>query len=78
MGARQVRRYCMLNTAGKQLMKMALERLGLSARAYDRILKVARTIADLDIALSTAVGGGGECRDESVMWGYVWANLMRK
>ena len=42
-----VRRHCALDAAGQGLMKQALVRLGLSARAYDRILKVARTIADL-------------------------------
>ncbi len=47
MQSRQVRAYCALDDAGRQLMKMAIQRLGLSARAYDRILKVARTIADL-------------------------------
>lgn len=38
---------CQINEAGKMLLKTAMERLGLSARAYDRILKVARTIADI-------------------------------
>ena len=47
MGTRLVRKYCALDNAGRQLMKLAIHRLGLSARAYDRILKVARTIADL-------------------------------
>jgi len=47
MPARLVRRYCTLDAEGQQLMKLAIHRLGLSARAYDRILKVARTIADL-------------------------------
>jgi magnesium chelatase family protein len=40
--------HCRLDPAGSSLMKNAMEKLGLSARAYDRILKVARTIADLD------------------------------
>lgn len=47
MGARLVRRHCPLGEEGTRLLKMATERLGLSARAYDRILKVARTVADL-------------------------------
>ena len=47
MDSKLVQRYCKLDEAGKQLMKMAIHRLGLSARAYDRILKVSRTIADL-------------------------------
>jgi magnesium chelatase family protein len=42
-----VKDICQINTAGRLLLKTAMERLGLSARAYDRILKVARTIADL-------------------------------
>ncbi|MCW3076331.1 MAG: YifB family Mg chelatase-like ATPase [Bacteroidetes bacterium] len=42
--------YCSINDAGKTLLKNAMERVGLSARAYDRILKVARTIADLDVS----------------------------
>lgn len=41
------RNYCNLNSDGEELMKMAINKLGLSARAYDRILKVACTIADL-------------------------------
>ncbi len=47
MSSPQVRMHCALDQAGQNLMRMALDRLGLSARAYDRILKVARTIADL-------------------------------
>ncbi len=47
MGSRLVRQHCALDATGQNLMKMAIQRLGLSARAYDRILKVSRTIADL-------------------------------
>ena len=47
MSSRMVREYCRIDEAGQQLLKQAMDRLGLSARAYDRILKVARTIADL-------------------------------
>jgi magnesium chelatase family protein len=42
-----IRKYCELDLAGQNTIKMAVERLGLSARAYDRILKVSRTVADL-------------------------------
>jgi magnesium chelatase family protein len=47
MPAEMVKTVCEINDAGKALLKKAMERLGLSARAYDRILKVSRTIADL-------------------------------
>lgn len=47
MPSHMVKEICQINGAGKALLKTAMERLGLSARAYDRILKVARTIADL-------------------------------
>jgi len=48
MGSKLVRQYCDLDEPSAQLIKVAMERLGLSARAYDRILRVARTIADMD------------------------------
>ena len=48
MSTKQIRVYCKLEDASKQLLKTAMERLNLSARAYDRILKVSRTIADLE------------------------------
>ena len=48
MGPEQMRHFCALDDAGSALMKQAFEALGLTARSYDRILRVARTIADLD------------------------------
>lgn len=47
MPSEMVKEICKINDAGRALIKTAMERLGLSARAYDRILKVSRTIADL-------------------------------
>jgi magnesium chelatase family protein len=47
MAAKQVKEVCVINTAGQLLLSRAMDKLGLSARAYDRILKVSRTIADL-------------------------------
>ncbi|MDC0479303.1 YifB family Mg chelatase-like AAA ATPase [Flavobacteriaceae bacterium] len=47
MSSRQIRKYCCLDQEATQLLKSAMERLSLSARAYDRILKVSRTLADL-------------------------------
>ncbi len=50
MSTKQIREYCPLDETSLQLLKTAMERLNLSARAFDRILKVARTIADLETA----------------------------
>jgi magnesium chelatase family protein len=47
MTSEALRRHCRLDAAGQRLLDAAFERLGLSARAFDRILKVARTLADL-------------------------------
>jgi magnesium chelatase family protein len=47
MGSREIRKYCELGTDSEHLLERAMVKQGLSARAHDRILKVARTIADL-------------------------------
>ena len=47
MPTREIRKQCALDDAGERTLEMAVRRMGLSARAHDRILKVARTIADL-------------------------------
>ena len=56
MPLQPLRRYCALDKAGRRLMEQAVTKLGLSARAHDRVLKVARTIADLESSerISTA------------------------
>ncbi len=48
MGQKELRQFCTLDSEGQDLMKGAYEHMGLTARSYDRILRVARTIADLD------------------------------
>jgi magnesium chelatase family protein len=48
MSTREIRQYCQLSDAGMNLLRTSIQELGLSARAHDKILRVARTIADLD------------------------------
>ncbi|MEY4395587.1 MAG: hypothetical protein RL595_2836 [Planctomycetota bacterium] len=50
MNSKMVRKWCQLNKEGKLLLQTAMDELGLSARAHDRILRVARTIADMDFS----------------------------
>ena len=69
MPSSQVREVCTISDAGRTLLKNAMEKLGLSARAYDRILKVSRTIADLD--------GGGMIRNEHLAEAIQYRSLDR-
>ncbi|HPG37884.1 MAG TPA: YifB family Mg chelatase-like AAA ATPase [bacterium] len=69
MNSKEIRRYCTINEQGHELLKMAITKLGLSARAYDRILKVARTIADLE--------GGGTILPEYVSEAIQYRSLDR-
>jgi magnesium chelatase family protein len=48
MSSRQIRTYCDLGTDSERMLERAMQQQGLSARAHDRILKVARTIADME------------------------------
>jgi magnesium chelatase family protein len=54
MPPKLIRKHCAISADGEKLLETAVTRLGLSARAHDRILKVARTIADLDAASDIA------------------------
>jgi magnesium chelatase family protein len=56
MHTRQIRTYCELSAEAERLLERAMQQQGLSARAHDRILKVARTIADLDAQEGITVG----------------------
>ncbi|HQR16966.1 MAG TPA: YifB family Mg chelatase-like AAA ATPase [Gemmatimonadales bacterium] len=60
MTAREIRRFCRLTEPVELLLRQAVARLGLSARAYHRVLKIARTIADLDGAAEIGVAHVGE------------------
>ncbi len=70
MPSRMIRELCVLNQAGSMLLKTAMKKLQLSARAYDRILKVARTIADL--------GGSGDIKIEHIAEAIQYRSLDRE
>lgn len=69
MESKEIRHYCKIDAQGHELLKMAITKLGLSARAYDRILKVSRTIADLE--------GSEEIRPEFVSEAIQYRSLDR-
>ena len=70
MGSRQIRKFCEPDNAGHRLLEMVTDKLGLSARAYTRILKVARTIADLE--------GGEHVREQHLAEAIQYRSLDRK
>ena len=64
MPTRLIRKQCALDDTGERTLEMAMRRMSLSARAHDRILKVARTVADLD---GSRIGDGeAYCRGDPV------------
>jgi magnesium chelatase family protein len=70
MSSRQLRRHCVLDEKCRGLLKAAMDELGLSARAHDRILRMARTVADLD--------GSAEIRPPHVVEAISYRSLDRK
>jgi magnesium chelatase family protein len=48
MSSRHIKRHCQIDAASRSLLESAIDKLGLSARAFNRVLKIARTIADLE------------------------------
>lgn len=70
MNSRQLRRHCLLDPEGRSLLQRAMDELGLSARAHDRILRVARTIADLE--------GSSRLRPEHVVEAIGYRSMDRK
>lgn len=70
MAARHIRKFCPVDEQGHRLLEMVTDRLGLSARSYSRILKVARTIADL--------AGSDSIRQEHLAEAIQYRSLDRK
>jgi magnesium chelatase family protein len=73
MTSRQLRKFCVLDEEGRGLLKTAMDELGLSARAHDRILRVARTIADLEGAAQIQAAHLGEAISYRSLDRKLWA-----
>jgi magnesium chelatase family protein len=72
MTSRQVREFCPLDQAAAELVRAAVSDLGLSARAHDKVLRVARTIADLDAAESISCAHVSEAINYRVLDRGLW------
>ena len=70
MTPRFIKKYCELDAAGNRMLELVTDRLGFSARTYNRILKVARTIADLD--------GSDSIREQHIAEAIQYRSLDRK
>jgi magnesium chelatase family protein len=70
MSSKMLKEICVISQAGANLLKVAMEKLNLSARAYDRILKVSRTIADL--------GGSDDIKPEHLAEAIQYRSLDRE
>lgn len=70
MSSKMLKEVCVINTVGQNLLKAAMQKLNLSARAYDRILKVSRTIADL--------GGNEDIKPEHIAEAIQYRSLDRE
>jgi magnesium chelatase family protein len=73
MTSRQLRRYCAMKDESRSLLKTAMEELGLSARAHDRILRVARTLADLEGAMEIGAAHVSEAIGYRTLDRKLWA-----
>ena len=73
MPPKLIRKFCAISSEGEKLLETAVTRMGLSARAHDRILKVARTIADLDSSADIAPRHLGEAIQYRTLDRTYWA-----
>ncbi|MEZ5944052.1 MAG: ATP-binding protein [Planctomycetaceae bacterium] len=74
MSPRQLRKHCQLENDAAQLLRAAMEEMGLSARAHDKILRVSRTIADLDGADAISAGHLSEAINYRTLDRNYWSN----